>query len=54
MGLGERLKEGGMGEDILVQLGVFVSGKAYWLSGGRNFKKEGGGEGESEERRFSL
>ena len=46
--VGERLEEGDMGEDILVQLGVLVGGKAYGLNGGSDFKKEVG-EGESEE-----
>jgi hypothetical protein len=46
--MGERLEEGDMGEDILVQLGVLVGGKAYWLNGGSDFKKEIE-EGESEE-----
>ena len=46
--MGERLEEGDTGENILVQLGVLVGGKAYWLNGGSEFKKEVK-EGESEE-----
>ena len=39
----ERTEEGDIVEEILLQLGVFVSGKAYGYGGGRD--KGTGGEG---------
>ena len=48
--MGERLEEGEIGEDILVQLGVLMGGRAYTLtqscgeSGGEGLGEEGGSE----------
>ena len=49
--MGERLEEGDIGEDILVQLGVLVGGRAYILTQscgdiqcGEGLGEEGGSE----------